>query len=120
MSNGKVFSQETKDLIVKVADEVVKLPIYAEPFDAFAFRLIVNLVDDKLDTIVPDEYDEFINIAVNAALTGNIEEAAQNIAQATNILIDIPYLEEEAEQEMFLAGARFLTSIIKVWIDKKK
>ena len=120
MSNGKVFSQETKDLIVKVADDVVKLPVYLEPFDAFAFKLIVNFIDDKLDELVPDEFDEFINIAINAALSGNLEEASQNIAQALNILVDIPYLEEEAEQEMFLAGAKFLTSMIKVWIEKKK
>ena len=120
MSNGKVFSQETKDLIVKVADDVVKLPVYLEPFDAFAFKLIVNFIDDKLDELVPDEFDEFVNIAINAALTGNLEEASQNIAQALNILVDIPYLEEEAEQEMFLAGAKFLTSMIKVWIEKKK
>ena len=120
MSNGKVFSQETKDLIVKVADDVVKLPVYLEPFDAFAFKLVVNFIDDKLDELVPDEFDEFINIAINAALSGNLEEASQNIAQALNILVDIPYLEEEAEQEMFLAGAKFLTSMIKVWIEKKK
>lgn len=118
--NGKVFSEETKDLIVKVADDVVKLPFYAEPFDAYAFKIVINFIDSKLDKYVPDQFDEFINLAVNSALVGNIEEASLNIGSALNLLVDVPYVDEDFEQQMFVDGAKFIASLVKSWIDGKK
>lgn len=118
--NGKVFSEETKDLIVKVGDEALKLPFYAEPFDGMAIGFLVNFVDEKLDKVVPDQFDEAINVSINAALMGNYEEASLNIATAINILIDIPYIEEEVEQEVLVAATNLILRLIKSWIEGKK
>jgi len=118
--DGKVFSQETKDLIVKVADDVVKLPGWAEPFDGMAFKILVNFIDKQGDKVIPDKFDELINMAVALALNKQYEEAAAEAGAALDALVDIPYLDDDVEKLVFIDGAKFLVRLIQNWIEKKK
>lgn len=118
--DGKVLTKETKNLIVKVADDLAKLPFYIEPFDGHAFRVIVNFVDSKADKYVPDEIDPLINRSVKNAIAGNYEAASEEIGTAINKVFDIPLLDEDSEQKMFVEGVLFLLRMIDNWIERKK
>lgn len=120
MSDGKFFTQETKDLLKKAGDDALKLPFWAEPFDGPAFGIIINIVDKNADKVVPDEYDAGINSAIQNAFAGNFEVAEAEAATILNKVIDLPYLEEDTEYMVFVNGLGFLVSIIKQWIEKKK
>lgn len=118
--DGKVFSKETKDLIVKVADDVVKLPALIEPFDSMAFSILVNFIDKQGDKVIPDKFDGLINVTVALALNKQYEEAAAEAGSALDALIDIPYLDDEVEKLLFVDGAKFLVRLLQNWIEKKK
>ena len=118
--DGKVFTKETKELIVNLADELVEAPIYIEPFDGVAFRILVNLIDKYGDKVIPDEFDEAINDSVLLALAGEYEAAAAVIGEAIDAVVDIPYIEDDIEALVFIDGAKFLVRIIQHWIESKK
>jgi len=120
MSDGKVFSQETKKLIVKAADDAIKLPFYAEPFDGPAIKVLVNFIDSKADKYVPDNIDPLINAGITAGIKGDLDLASLHIGQAINQVVDIPLLEEDTEQKMFVDGVRLILRILDTWIQKKK
>ena len=120
MSDGKVFTKKTKNLIVKVADDMVKLPFYLEPFDGPGFRMIINFIDSKADKFIPDEIDPLINEGIELAFNGETDAASEKIGTALNKVINVPLLEEDSEQLMFVDGVRFILRVIKNWIENKK
>lgn len=122
MSDGKVFSKETKELLVKAGSEVIKekVPFYIKWFIPSVLRIVVNFIDTKADRFVPDSIDPLINEAILAGFGGNYELASIKAGSALNKVINIPLIEEDAEQVMFVEGVRFLISLIKDWIEKRK
>ena len=118
--DGKFFTNETKNLLVKVGDELIKLPFWAEPFDSPAFRWFVNFLDAKADKFIPDTIDPLVNAAIIASFNGNYDLASEKIGTAINQIIDIPLLDENTEQTMFVDGTRFILRLVNNWITKKK
>lgn len=118
--NGQFFTPETKDLIVKVGDEAVKLPFWAEPFDGLAIRWVVNFVDVKADKFIPDSIDTFINEAIQAGFNGDWDKASEIIGTTVNTLVNIPLLDEDAEQSLIVNLLKVLTDLIRVWIKGNK
>lgn len=118
--NGKVFSAETKKQIARAVDDLIKLPFYAEPFDGPAIKIILNFLDEKADKFIPDEIDPLLNEAITLAFAGNFAEASNLAGTALNKVIDVPLLEEDTEQVMFVDGVRFIIRVVKNWIEKKQ
>ncbi|WP_159521763.1 hypothetical protein [Sunxiuqinia indica] len=118
--DGKVFTPETKKLIAKAGDDMIKLPFYAEPFDGPALKIVLNFLDEKADKFIPDDIDPLLNQSINMAFEGNYSEASELAGTALNKVIDIPLLEEDTEQVMFVDGVRFIIRLVKNWIEKKK
>ena len=119
MSDGKVFTKETKDKIVQVGDDMIKLPFYAEPFDGTALRILINFIDSKADKFIPDNIDSLLNDGINAAFNKDFDEASEKIGTALNLVINIPLIEENNEQTMFVDGVRFVIRMIQNWISNK-
>jgi len=118
--DGKFLSSETKNLLAQMGDDLVKLPIWVEPFDKMGFSAVINLVDKQADKYIPDNLDKPINEAITEAFNGNYDGASSKIGTALNVVIDIPLLNEDSEQVLFVSGVTFLVSLIKTWIEKKK
>lgn len=118
--DGKVFQEETKVAIVKMIDDAVKLPFWAEPFDGIAAKGLVNFIDKEGDKYIPDKFDPVINETVNLAIAGKYEDAAAKAGEALDAAIDIPYAPDEIEALLFVDGAKFIVRFIQNWIEKKK
>ena len=118
--DGRVLTDETKDLIVKVGDQAIKLPFWAEPFDGPVLNWLVNYVDKKGDKVIPDDIDPLINSAIKAGLGGDWDVAEVQIATAFNKLVDIPLLDEDAEQSLLKNATKVIVDVIKMWIEKSK
>lgn len=117
---SEVLTQATKDLIVKTVANEVKVPFWVKPFLKPVTRIAVNFLDSKGSKVIPDEVDPMINNAITAGINGDFDKASESAATALNIVIDIPLLDEDHEQEMFVGGIRFLIQVVQAWIDKKK
>lgn len=120
--NEKVFTKKTKALIVKASSGIIKekVPFYIRWFIPSILRVVINFIDTKADKFVPNSIDPLINESIVAGFNGNYKLASIKAGTAMNKVIDIPLLEENAEQIMFVEGVRFLISIIRDWIEKKK
>ena len=120
MPDGKFFKDETKDLIVKVGDKWIKLNPLGEIVDGPAIRILVNAVDKLGDKYIPDQYDTAINDAVTKVLEGDYDGASDDIATLENLLIDIPFTDEDTEAQIFKAANDFLLALLKDFIAKQK
>ena len=120
MSDGKVFTDSTKDLIVKVVDDAIKLGVIGELIDGIMLRGIVNVVDHYGDKFIPDDYDPEINEICELGLNGEYDEAAGKAGSLMNKLIDLPVMDEGTEEFVFVNGLKFLVSLLQNWIEKQK
>ena len=118
--DGKVFQKETKGKLVKMIDDAIDLPFYAEPFDGPAAKALVNWIDDFGDKHIPDEFDKHIDEAANLALDGKYEEAAAITGKIIDDNLDIKYISDDVEALLFVDGARFIVRFVQNWIEKKK
>lgn len=118
--NGKVFSNQTKDNLVKVIDKAVKLGVIGELLDGPMIRGTLNLIDHYGDKVVPDEYDEPINEIAQAIINEEYELAEELAGSLLNKLIDLPVLDENTEEAVFTNGIKFLVTLIINLINKKK
>jgi hypothetical protein len=118
--DGKVFSKENKKFLVDVADKAVKLPWYAEAFDGPGFTAVINWVDKNGDKVIPDTLDVAINEIVDAAEVKDWALAEEKAATALNLVINIPLLEEEQEQQVLVDAVRLVIQIVRSWIASKK
>lgn len=117
--DGKVMTKETKSLLIKMGDDLIKAPIWAEPFDGLALKWLIDFIDKKGDQFIPDEVDPHINNAVVLAFAGDYKGAATSAATAMNMVIDIPLIGEDAEQIVFVNGIKFIIGIVQSWISKR-
>ena len=120
MSDGKVFTDKTKDLIVKVIDDAIKLGPVLELIDGVMIRGAVNIVDYYGDKVIPDDYDLEINEICELGLNEQYDAAAGKAGSLMNKLIDIPGMDEGTEDFVFVNGMKFLVSLILNWLKKKK
>lgn len=118
--DGKVFTKETKKALVKMLDDLIDLPWYLEPLDAPGFNMLIGFIDKYGDKYIPDEIDPLINESIMAAMAGNYDLAAEKASTALNAVIDVPLIEEDQEQAVFLSGITFLINLIKSWVENKK
>ena len=118
--DGKVFQKETKGKLVKMIDDAIDLPFYAEPFDGPAAKALVNFIDTQGDKHIPDEFDAAIDNAANLALDGEYEAAAAAAGKIVDENLDIKYIPDDMEALLFVDGARFIVRFVQNWIEKKK
>ena len=120
MADGKFFSEQTKDAIVKFGDELIKVNAFLEVVDGPSLRIVTNYIDKLGDKFIPDEYDQNINDAVTKVIEGDYDGACDDIAVIENKIIDLPYTDEDTELDIFKAGNAFLLALLKDFIAKKK
>ena len=118
--DGKFLSQETKKKIVKIGDELIVLNAVGEMVDGIALTFLVNYLDELGDKYIHDSYDTQINYVMTLALNEEFDEASKELATLLDAIIDIPYLNDEAEKMAFVTGFQFIVSLVKMYIEKKK
>ena len=120
MADGKVFTDSTKDGLVKIVDDAIKLGVVGELLDNLAIRGAVNVIDFYGDKIIPDDYDPFINEVIQLILEEKYALAAEKAGSLMNKLIDLPVMDETTEEFVFVQGMKFLVSMLMNYIEKQK
>ena len=119
MADGKFFTDETKDLIVDILDNLTKLGIL-EVLERPAYKIVLNQVDKYADKVVPDIYDDQINEVVTLALSEQYEEAAEKAGIIIDDLVDLEKVNDDIEKLVFVDGLKFIVRQIQLYIEKKK
>jgi len=121
--DGKVFTAQTSDLIVKVADEGIKLGFFADKvlnIDGMMVKMALRLIDHFGDKVIPDEYDPVINSICTKILNKDYDAARIELATLANKKIDIPILDEATEEMVFQSGFVFIMNLISNFLAKVK
>lgn len=118
--DGKVFSNETKKKVVKAIYEALKLPFYLKPIVRPITRTLINIIDERGDKFIPDEFDAGINLSLSLAFEGRYEDAAATAGGIMDAHLDIKYLPDEVEALLFVDGARLFVRFILNWIQNMK
>lgn len=120
MSDGQVFQKSTKKKLVKFLDDTAKLPWYLEPFDGPGFKMLVDMIDEKADKFIPDEIDSLLDEGLILALDDKFNEASEKLGSAINKVVDIPNLEENEEQDVYVTGALFILRFTRNKVNLRK
>lgn len=121
--DGKVFTEQTSDLIVKVADEGIKMGFFADKvlnLDGMMVKSALRLIDHFGDKVIPDDYDPVINSVCTKILNKDYDGARAELATLANKKIDIPILDEASEEMVFQSGFTFIMNLISNFLKKAK
>jgi len=122
MSDGKIWTKETTELLVDIAYDAFgkKVPFFLRGLVKPALRMIIKLINEKADKVVPDKIDTFVNDAIVKASNKDFEGAATDIALAGDLLVDIPVLDNEQEKKLFITIATAIVQAVENWIASKR
>lgn len=122
MSDGKIFTKETTDLIVKAISDGLskKVPFFARPLLKPAVKIAVNTLSKYGDKVIPDKVDDLINEAITLGFAKDFDGAAEAIGEAGDMLVNIPGIDDEHEKKLFISIAQAIVNGIETWIKNKK
>jgi len=118
--DGKVFTKETTNKLVKVISDLLNLPFYLKWIATTVIKMALNFLNEKADKYVPDSIDPIINESINLTLSGDYDAASEKVGTALANVIDIPLLDEDDEHNLFVNAISFILRLVNKWINKKK
>ena len=112
MEKGILSKDATKVLSQKL-DGVVKLKGIWETFDGLAFKTVIGLLDDNFGEKVPEPYKTDIrNLLDEVLVNEDYETAIDDVFKKLDEIVNLKFLSEDAERELFNALASLLKSIL--------
>jgi hypothetical protein len=97
-----LLTKEQENFFAGLLDDAILFPNpLVERLDKMAFKLIISAVDDNLAERIPEGWQSPLEPIIDAAMSGNWEEAGDRAADMINEKVDIPGIDEESEQAIF-------------------
>ena len=120
MEEKGILTQEQEKRLAELLDDVIKLKGFLELLDGYVFKALITFLDDKFADQIKVEIKIKLAELVDAVLAEDIETAQDLAAEAINMLIDVPGLDEESEGLLFKGIIQLLVGVVVDWINKKK
>jgi hypothetical protein len=116
-----ILTDDNRKFIAEVIDDSIKAKGILELVDGFAARVVLNVVDNFVDSKVKisEELKGKLNELVEAAKAEDLEKAEEIAADILDSLINIPGLEDEGEALLFEGAVKIIVGAIKSWLAKK-
>jgi len=97
-----LLTKEQENFFAELLDDAILFPNpLIERLDKPAFKLIIRAVDDNLAERIPEGWQSPLEPVIDAAMSGNWEEAGRHAANLLSSKIDIPGIDEDSEQAIF-------------------
>lgn len=107
----------TKENIVGLSNFIDKLIVLNgiwEALDGIAARMLLNVVNDKFVSKIPNEYDEALNSCIAAIVGGQYEDAVPFLSDVLAGSVQTPLVDgTEAEKELYKGLLSSLYSVVK-------
>lgn len=122
MSDGKVWTKETTQLIVDYLFSLFsgKIPWYLRAIAKIVMKTIIQFANKFGDKHIPDRVDPLINSAIVAIHNKQWNTAGQAIGLAGDELVKIKRISGQHKKNAFVAVAMALTDMLKDTIDQEK
>jgi len=119
MEKGILTKKQT-DVLAKYLDDKIKLTGLKELFDGIVFDFIISIIDDyglnKIKQVYKDKLGELVVLISKK----DYDNAALKAGEILDLAIDFRYVSEKNEALVIENGINFLTSLIKIFLDKEE
>ena len=119
-----MFKPVQKEKIVALVNSSIDIPVLPESLEGSIFRKAVDLIDEALDTFLPEEIKELAESVKDGIDRDNAKDVVDNLTRFINKKVDIPILNEEQEGKLIsivvdlvvksLTKSRTLNSLLEV------
>ena len=122
MSDGKVWTKETTQLIVDYLYSRFKekIPWYLKSISKVILKTVIQFANKFGDKHIPDKVDPLINTAIVAISEKHWDTAGQAIGLAADELVSIKRISGQHKKNAFVAVTMALTDLLKSTIEEKK
>jgi len=115
-----IITDDNRKFLAGIIDDAIAAKGVLELVDGFAARVVLNVVDNFIDSKVEvsDEIKARINELIEAAKEKDLEACEVIAAALINDVVNIPMVDEEGEKLIFEGVVKIIVGAIKTWIKK--
>ena len=108
-----ILSKELESTLAKLADDAIKLPGVWEILDGTGFKIAIAIIDDNVAEKIPEPYKAQITAILEKILKEkDYEAAALLVADAVDLLVDVPGIDDATEKFMFVGFFTALAGLL--------
>jgi len=96
-----MFTGAERDLIVKELNKAINIPYLPEKLEALAFGKMVDLAETTLGGVLPADLQALIHVEDGISMGKHVDQLATRFAEYLNKKINIPWVPEEIEAQVF-------------------
>lgn len=115
-----ILSKELRKELVKKIDSLIKLPVWAEPFDGLLLNAGFKYLDENYSDRVPQKFKDNIVEAVECFVAEDWENLAMVIPEVISEIVDIPGLDEDLEGKFLAINMKAAFEFIQWLAEKNK
>ena len=95
-----MFKPEQKSKLVALVNSSIDIPVIPESLEESIFRKSIDLIDDALDTFLPQEIQELAESLSDGIERNNAKDFVENLTRFLNKKVDLPILNEAQEGKL--------------------
>ncbi len=95
-----MFKPEQKSKLVALVNSSIDIPVVPESLEESIFRKSIDLIDDALDTFLPQEIQELAESLNDGIERNNAKDFVENLTRFLNKKVDLPILNEAQEGKL--------------------
>jgi len=100
-------------------DDLISAGIF-EAFDGTAFTFAIRTIDDRFGSLIPEPHQTKLRDLIDTVVVEEkYDESIDEACAYLDIVIDLPFIEDEAEADVFNGLAMLIKGVFKT-IRKKK
>jgi len=122
MQGEGLFNDDQEQFLAELMDKAIKFknPIL-EGIDRSVFKLLINVIDNNLVERLPDEeWEHPLKPIVDAAIEKRWDDVEVLVADLLDEKIDIPGIDDDAENLIFDYAIKFIATLIHNYATKKQ
>lgn len=104
----KLLNENQREKIARLINDKIDIPYIPEFMEYYIIKLALAAFEEKIYPLFPRDWQTFLNELQKGFIKSEAEGAEKAFAKAINPRIDIPFLDEKKEQELFKLFLSFL------------
>lgn len=95
-----LLSKEEQKKIARLVNALIDIPLVSEDLEQTIFEHAVGLVDRALEDVLPEAFGELLRNPEKGIDKDHAREFGNRLVVAINRKVDLPYLNEEQEDQL--------------------
>ena len=116
-----ILSSELKDQVVTKLDDLIKLKGALEIVDGFVIKIGLNVLDEKVFTKIPLEYQDEVVASIQSIIDGEVDELPEILDDLLAGVIPTPLVDgSDVEKALYNNFLALIIDLLVALINKQK